>query len=430
MYELKPNPLTRRSLFKSLVAVAVLSAGLLGCGGNNDNDNANALESKFYASWSGSMSDATQVLPGAAPAVPQSFNNQTVRHVLRLSLGGNTLRVKVSNLFGKSPITFTAVRVAKSTGLSSVDVSTDKSVTFNGQASVTLAAGTELVSDAVSLEVAPLTNIAVSMYFSSPTAMPTVHALGRQTAYIAAGNQTATSSIPAATADQRQSYYGLTSVEASSTQKTNVVVTFGDSITDGFNSTVDASKRYPNQLDDRLKAAGSSRISVVNQGISGNRWLNDVAGPSGNSRFDRDVLNVTGVTHAIILLGTNDLGFSASLAPTQPVTAEQVIAAMNTAIAKSKTKGIKVFVGTILPFKGTRLGFPYYTDAAEAKRQAINTFIRNSKEIDGVVDFAGALQNPADPLTINPIYDSGDGLHPNDAGYGAMAAAIDLSKLQ
>lgn len=427
MYKLKPNPFTRRSLFKLLVTVAVLSASLSGCGGSNDN--ANALESKFYASWTASMSDATQVLPGAAPAASQSFNNQTVRHVLRLSLGGNTLRVKVSNLFGKSPITFTAVRVAKSTGQSNIDVSTDKSVTFNGQASVTLEPGTELVSDAVNLEVAPLTNIAVSMYFSSPTAMPTVHALGVQTAFIGAGNQTAATSISAAAADQSQSYYGLTAVEVSSIQKTNVVVTFGDSITDGYKSTVDASKRYPNQLDDRLKTAGFSRIGVVNQGISGNRWLNDVSGPSGTSRFDRDVLNVTGITHAIILLGVNDLGFSAWLAPTQTVTAEQVIAAMTTAIVKAKAKGIKVFVGTILPFKGASTGY-YYTDAAEAKRQTINTFIRNSKEIDGVIDFDDALKNPADPLTINPIYDSGDALHPNDAGYEAMAAAIDLSKLQ
>jgi lysophospholipase L1-like esterase len=414
----------RRSFIKSLLAAAAITAGLYGCGGSY-NDNT-TVQNAYYASWGGSLSDATQALPGFPAPTVQTFNNQTIRHVLRLSLGGDAIRIKVSNLFGKTPITFSGVRVAKSTSESNIDVGTDRPVTFNGQPSLTLAAGAEMLSDPIPLTVAPLSNIAVSMYFATATPVATVHALARQIAYIGAGDQSSAPSIPAVTADQRQSYYGLTAVEANSSEPTKVVVTFGDSITDGFNSTVGAAKRYPNQLDDRLKAAGIVRTGVVNAGISGNRWLNDVSGPNGNGRFDRDVLNVTGVTHTIILLGINDIGFPVFIPSAPQVSANQITDSMATAIAKAKAKGIKVYLATLLPYKGAA----YYTTDGEAKRQAVNAFIRNNREIDGVIDFDRVMQNPADPLTMNPAYDSGDHLHPNDAGYGAMAAAIDLTKFQ
>jgi lysophospholipase L1-like esterase len=419
-------PFGRRAFIKSLLVAATLSLGLYGCGGSDNDDNSSAAQSKYYASWTGSLSNAAQPFPGAAAPAPQTFNNQTVRHVLRLSLGGDTLRIKVSNLFGTAPITFSGVRVAKSTGQSNIDVGTDRPVTFNNQASLTLPAGAEILSDAIALPTAPLSNIAVSMYFQTPTPVATVHALAREIAYLGAGNQLSAPSIPAAAADQRQAYYGLTAVETSSTEPTKVVVAFGDSITDGFNSTVGAAKRYPNQLDDRLKAAGFVRTGVVNAGISGNRWLNDVAGPNGNSRFDRDVINVLGVTHTIILLGINDIGFSAALAPQQAVSVAQITTSMTTAIAKAKARGIKVYLGTLLPFKGAA----YYSEEGEAKRQAVNAFIRNNRDIDGVIDFDKVMQNPADPLTMNPTYDSGDHLHPNDVGYGAMATSINLANLQ
>lgn len=423
MTKLERIPSPRRSLIKLFVAATALSVGLFGCGGS-DNDNGSP-ESRYYASWTGSMLDATQARASATPPVAAVFNNQTVRHVLRLSLGGDTFRIKVSNLFGKTPITFSGVHVAKSTGGSNIDVSSNVAVTFSNQPTTTLAAGAELLSDPIKLSVTPLSNVAVTMYFAAPTEVATVHALGRQTAYIGAGNQLSAATIPAAAADQRQSYYGLTAVEAASTEKTKVVVTFGDSITDGFNSTVDAAKRYPNQLDDRLKAAGSTRTSVVNAGISGNRWINDITGPNGNSRFDRDVLNVAGVTHTIILLGVNDIRNSFRF-PNEAVTTDQLITSMAAAVSKAKAKGVKVLVGTILPCKGET----FCPASVDAQRQIINAWIRNNRDADGVVDFDRVMQNPDDPAAMNPTYDSGDHLHPNDAGYGAMAAAIDLAKLQ
>ncbi|MEO6798457.1 MAG: SGNH/GDSL hydrolase family protein [Rhodanobacter sp.] len=281
--------------------------------------------------------------------------------------------------------------------------------------------GAAVTSDPVAMPVAPLAKIAISMYFAHATPMPTIHELSRQTTYIAAGNQLSTASLAGPVADQRQSYYGLGLVETSSKEMGKVVVLFGDSITDGQHSTIDAAKRYPDQLDDRLKAAGFTRIGIVNAGISGNRWLHDVWGPSGTSRFKRDVLDVAGVTSTIILLGINDIGFSS-----QPVTAAQITRSMSTAISAAKAKGIKVFMGTLLPYKGAS----YYSAAGEAKREAVNQWIRSNKNIDGVVDFDRLMQSPADPLTINPVYNSGDDLHPNDAGYAAMAAAIDLATLQ
>lgn len=417
--------LSRRSLYKLLVAGAALSIGILGCGGS---ETAATVEPKYYAAWTGALLDVTTARPSAVPGTAKIFDNQTVRHVLRSSIGGDSVKIKLSNLFGKTAITFSGVRVAKSAGKSAIDVSTDKEVLFGGKGSVTLAPGQEMLSDPIALQVSPLTDLAVSMFFATPTTVATVHALGVQNAFVSAGNVLSAASIVQPIADGTwQSYWGLTAVEVSSTEKTNVVVTFGDSITDGFRSTVDGYKRYPNLLDIRLKAAGQSRTSVVNAGISGNRWLNLGSGPSGNSRFERDVLNVTGVTHTIILLGINDIGNSIpTREPTQAVTVEELTFSLETAISKAKAKGIKVLVATILPYKGAA----YYSDSGEVMRVAVNAWIRNNKVIDGVVDFDKIMQSSSDPAVMNPLYDAGDFLHPNDAGYAAMAAAIDLAKLQ
>lgn len=415
-----------RCFFSSAVATAVLGAELLGCGGRHPHGasvySANPNNGKYYASWTGSLSDATAGV-GPSSAVAPSFNNQTVRQMLRMSLGGESIRIKVSNLFGKAPITFSSVRVARSLGGSKIDVNTDRVVAFGGAPTITVPSGGEVLSDPIVLSVKALSNISVSMYFSTFSAIPTIHELAKQTIYIGNGNQTSAPSIPEDAANQRQSYYALTAVEVAGTESNKVVVTFGDSITDGVCSTADAARRYPNQLDDRLKDAGLAQIGVVNQGISGNRWLHDQAGPSGNNRFERDVLNVAGVSHVIIMLGINDIAFPDE---SEAVSAEQLIASIRTAVAKSKARGLKVFLGTLLPYKG----FFLYTPAGETKRQAVNSFMRNNKDVDGVIDFDLALQNPADITRINPLYDCGDNLHPNDVGYAAMAAAIDSAKLK
>jgi lysophospholipase L1-like esterase len=365
--------------------------------------------------------------PGQPAQTAPSFNAQTVRQVVRLSLGGDAMRIKVSNLFGTAPLTISGMRVARSTGGSSIDTSTDFAVTFASQTSVTVPAGTELYSDTVPFATGPLTDLAISMYFAGPTTVRTIHPVARQTPYVIGGDQRSQASLAGASADPTGPYYALGSVETSSSQAAKVVVAFGDSHTDGMGSTPDAAKRYPNQLDDRLKAAGFARTGVVNEGIGGNRWLNDFAGPSATSRLDRDLLNVPGVTHAIILEGINDIGFSVSPAPTQDVSADQINAAIANAVARAKSRGIKVIVGTLLPYQGAA----YYAATGETKRQAVNAFIRGGGTgADAVVDFDAAMRDPANPAALNPAYDSGDHLHPNDTGYGVMAGSIDLSLLQ
>jgi lysophospholipase L1-like esterase len=436
--------LLRRDVLKSWLAAIAMTGGLAACGGGGGGGSASTdpvaetptpppatittpapPENKFYASWTAAMQDATASLPGSAAPAAQSFNNQTLRQVVRLSLGGETVRVKLSNRFGKGPATVSTVRVARSlSGGSEIDAATDRLVTFGGQTSVTLAAGAEVTSDAVALPVTALSRLAVSMYFGGSTSMPTVHADGRQPAYIVAGNQSSAASLQASAQDTRESYFGLTAVETSSTQPTKLVVAFGDSLTDGFGSTFGGAARYPNLLDDRLKAAGNARTGVVNAGISGNRWLNDFAGPSGNSRFERDVLAVTGVTHAIVLLGINDIGFSVEPLPSQEVSAQQIIDSISAVVTKANARGVKVLIGTLLPYRGAS----YYSTAGEAKRQAVNAWIRN-QSIAGTVDFDQLLRSASDATVLNPAYDSGDHLHPNNAGYAAMASAVDLAKL-
>jgi lysophospholipase L1-like esterase len=372
------------------------------------------------------MHDATMSLPGTPAPAAQTFDNQTLRQVVRLSLGGDTVRVKLSNLFGKGPVTFSGVHVARTLAATSdIDPATDRTVTFGGQPTITLQAGAETQSDAVSLPVNALQNLSISIYFASPTAVPTVHADGRQTAFIVAGNQLAAPSAQAPLADQRESYFALSSVDVSSTESTRVLVAFGDSLTDGWGSAVNGAQRYPNLLDDRLKTSGQTRTGVVNAGISGNRWVHDFWGPSGSSRFERDVLNLSGVTHALLLMGINDIGFSVEPMPSQPVTAQQLIAAISSAASSARARGIKVLLGTLPPFRPAG----YYSDEGEAKRQAVNAWIRSRPDGMEVVDFDAALRDAADPTRLNPAYDSGDHLHPNDAGYKAMAQAVNLASL-
>jgi lysophospholipase L1-like esterase len=207
-----------------------------------------------------------------------------------------------------------------------------------------------------------------------------------------------------------------------------VVVAFGDSITDGQGSTIDANRRYPDYLSRRLNAErGLGLYSTVNAGISGNRVLRDGRGPSGLSRFGRDALGQTGVDDVIILLGINDIGVSGRL-PEQDASAEAITDGLASLIAEAEATDVHVLLGTLLPLKGTNA--PYYSETAETKRQAVNAWIRSNSDVFGVIDFDQAMQDASDPLMMSPPYDSGDHLHPNDTGYEVMAEAIDLSMLK
>ncbi|CAN7452368.1 SGNH/GDSL hydrolase family protein [Rhizobacter sp. LjRoot28] len=409
--------LTRRAWLAGALAAGALS-GLSGCawfaGPPTD----------YVATWNASQQDRFEriPLPGWQKPEEAGLQGQTLRQVVRASLGGDGVRVKLSNRFGRTPVTFDAVRIARATAASSIDPSTDRAVTHNGLARITLAPGTELWSDTVALPVSAQSLLAVSIQASGAAPFGTQHTLARQTAYVVPGALASATTFPYP--QFLGSYHWLAGVDVIAQGRPPVLVAFGDSITDGYAASADQSRRYPDVLDDRLKAAGL-RMSVVNAGISGNRWLNDVIGPSGESRFVRDVLEVSGVTHAVVLLGVNDIGF-AQFAPDQAVSAESLIDAMRTAIGKARARGVKVILGTLLPYEGAR----YFSTAGETKRQAVNAWIRTPGHADGLVDFDAAVRDPSRPSALKAAYDSGDHLHPNDAGYAAMAQAVDLTLLR
>ena len=257
----------------------------------------------------------------------------------------------------------------------------------------------------------------------TPLPATTEHLWSLQTNYVATGNQTAAAAL--STASTMTMSYFVRNVDVLAPVEVGSVVCLGDSITDGYNSTPDTNRRWPNLLAQRLlaKAGGAYQAGVLNQGISGNRLLHECAGPDVLARFDADAIAQAGVTRVILLAGINDIGFS-GVEPGEAVSGDDIIAAYRQIIVRAHEAGLKIYGGTLLPFGGTSV--PYYTDAGELTRQAANNFIRTSGEFDGVIDFEAAVRDASTPARLQAQYDSGDHLHPNDAGYAAMAAAVKL----
>lgn len=405
----------------SLVVACVL---VLGCGGDDEPEEStgSARGAVAYASWAASPQAYDELLPfpGAPVPPPQQLSDQSLRQIVRLSAGSERLRVRLSNRFGADAIRIDAIGLARSTGGSGIEPASHVALTFDGSPSVSLDAGAERWSDFVPFVADAESSVAITLYVSGVAPIGTVHSLGQQTAYVASGNAVEAEPFPAIEEDPpRLSYYWLTGVDAESATARRVVVTFGDSITDGFGSTLDENRRYPNYLSQQLTAGGAP-ISVVNAGISGNRVLRDVIGPAGQSRFERDALGQTAVSDVVILLGINDIGFS-GFAPDQAASAEQITGGLASMVSAANADDRRVFLGTLLPFQGTMA--PYYSEEGEAKRQAVNAWIRANTEVAGVIDFDAVMGDEQNPLAMPEAYDSGDHLHPNDQGYEVMAEA-------
>jgi lysophospholipase L1-like esterase len=384
----------------------------------------------WVETWAASPQAPTPLFPNLANA---GFHNQTVRNIVFTSVGGNELRIRLSNSFGIRALHVGRASVGvELTGAQLVRGTTHR-VTFGGRASVTIPAGAEAVSDPVPMKVFPLEDLAVSLYLPTATGRATYHFTAQQTGYVAAGDHAGATAATAYTTTDT-SWYFLDGLAVHSARSQGTVVAFGDSITDGFNSQVGANDRWPNFLARRLDAArGSKAPAVADEGISGNRVLHNSAcfGVNALARFQRDAIRQPGVKDVIVLEGINDIGFSVlpntgCAVPNTNVTAAQIETGYRKLITMAHAHRLKIFGATLTPFKGAA----YWSPAGEAKREAVNHWIRTSHAFDGVIDFAKAVQDRFNPLYLNPAYNSGDNLHPNDAGYQAMAGAINLALLK
>lgn len=369
------------------------------------------------AANAGSSTNQAPVIP------PPTFNNQTLRMIVRSSIGGRRVVVHFSNAFGSGPLRIGAAHVALREKDSAIVNGSDRGLTFGGRPSCTIPSGAEMVSDPVELNVPKLADIAVSVYVPAEAASPTAHLTGLHATYISKeGDFTGAPAIADATT--RQSWYWLSAIDVLAERDASLVVAFGDSITDGATSTPDTDHSWPSLLAKRLAAnKATADIAIVNEGISGNRLLADGAGVSALARFDRDVLSQPGIKWIIVLEGINDIGLSSLGGPDAAVTVDDLIGAQRQLIERAHLHGIKIAGATLTPYQGAA----YYSDQGENTREALNGWIRTSKAYDAVIDFDQVTRDPANPKQIRADYNIRDHLHPNDAGYQAMADAVDLS---
>ena len=399
-----------------------------------------AGDSRWVATWAAPLvaRRAAPQRPAAPPPVPAGtpvfrlipvLNNdirlagQTIRQIIRTSAGGERVRVVVSNVAGTEPLAVGAATVALRASGPSVAAGTVRRLTFSGDSAPHVPPGAVLVSDPVDLTAPPLADLAIDLYLPGDTAATqspvSWHNRSDRTSYVSnAGNHAGAADFPVAA--ETESWFYLARVEVAAREGTGAVVTIGDSITDGYCSSVDGNSGWPDHLAARFQAGGID-LAVLNVGIGGNRVLGGGAGRSALARFDRDVLLQTGVSHVIVLEGINDINRASETG----ITAAALIAGHRQLIARARARGLAIFGGTLTPFEGTTIP-GYWTPEGETVRQELNAWIRTSGEYDGVFDFDAATRDPARPNWFLPEYDCGDRLHPGDAGYAAMANAVDL----
>src|SRR5262249_34534175 len=366
----------------------------------------------------------------AAPAPAEGvvgFNNQTIRLNPRGSIGGERLRVRISNAYGNCPLIIGAAMIALRDKGPTIVAGTGRKLSFGGRDSTIIAAGAVQYSDAVDLSVAPLADLAVSFHLPGevPANFVITGRYARQTNYISPpGNFTAATVMPVGNLTDQ--WFFLCGVDVLAPSDALGVVALGDSLTDGNISTIDAFCRWPDQLARRLVARAGRLVGVMNQGLGGNRILHDIRGDSGLRRFDRDVIAQPGVTHVIVMLGTNDLR-NRWAKPEEEVNADQMIAGLKQLAMRAQTAGIKIFGATLTPFENETFLPGAWNPVREQTRQEVNEWIREGGAFDAVVDFDRALRDPEHPTSMLPADDCGDHLHPSDLGYNKMGDAIDLS---
>ena len=372
--------------------------------------------------WVTTWSTSPSTLPDSGDD-PAAIEDQTLRLIVHTSVGGSSVRLRFSNLHGDRPMLIGSTTVALHSEGSSIQTGSSKGVSFGGEPSITIPLGAVVISDPLAFDVPELSNLGISLYLPEASGFLTAHALSNQINYIsAAGNHTTSTNLPVAS--ETPAWNLLTAIDVFNSNEVTAIATVGDSITDGWGSTASANQRWPNHFARRLSADNSTaEFAVINAGISGNRVTTEGSSRFGQNlqaRFERDVLALSNVSHMVLMEGINDIGMSSG-DPGGLVSASTVIAGYKQLITRAHTHGIKVIGATLTPYEGAG----YYTPEGEVVRQTVNNFIRTSGEFDGVIDFEKAVQDPANPSRILPSFTE-DNLHPNDAGYKAMADVIDL----
>jgi lysophospholipase L1-like esterase len=414
-------PALRMLLLAALVICGCTAFAVAGqLGGRQGNDD------RWVGTWGTALHEPDLGIPGLAN---EGFNNQTLRQIAHISAGGHKVRVRFS-AFGANAVMIGAAHVALQAGGPSIIPASDRRLTFEGKPSITIPSGAVVLSDPVNLDVPALSDLAVSIFVPGETGPATWHFIARQTLYVSPqGDFTGSAQMPVdPTAPTMQAWFWLSDVEVMTSGETPGIVAFGDSITDGDQSTPDANQRWPDQLARRLMDHPHfQQTGIMNKGIAGNRILHDSIGPDGLARFDRDVLAAPGVTHVIVQMGNNDIF---TIDPSETVTVDQVIQGHKQLIERAHARGLKIFGCTLTPIQGFLLPgtpIPVFSPANEIKRQAVNAWIRTSGNYDAVIDFDRVLRDPSQPARILPALDSGDHGHPTDAGYKALADSINLS---
>ena len=379
----------------------------------------------WVASWA-----TPQQIPEDRNMLPaDALTGATLRQVVHLSLGGRSLRVHISNVFGTEPLHILAAHVARAgLILGSIDPKTDRALAFSGRADVTIPAGADYISDPVAFDAPPLSDVSISLLYDQAPAQQTSHPGSRATSYYAKGDHVSAAELPTPTTVEH--WYQIEAIDVFAPANAVAVVALGDSITDGHGTTTNGNDRWTDDLARRLQASpATAHIAVLNKGIGGGRVLLDGLGPNALARLDRDVVAPAGVKWLIVLEGVNDLSVLTRDAPVSDGAHRQIVAGLiagyEQIVMRAHAHGLKVYGATILPMMG---GEYYHPDAKnEADRQAVNAWIRAPGHFDAVIDWDAAIRDPAAPSYMLPLYDSGDHLHPGPVGYKAMADSIPLA---
>ncbi len=406
-----------QSLRSGLLAV-LTSLVLSGCAGLASSESAAARsQTQWVDAWGTSFLPTT--INGNVGQGALTFDHQTFRLNVFAKLAGSQARVKFTNKFGAEPLQIGAAHIAMRANGPAIVPASDKPLTFGGSPSVTLAPGEEKWSDPATIDIGQHTDVAISVYINQTIKPTTFHPTGLKTMYLSGpGDITAAESMnkPVRGPTTTNALYFVSGLQVMAPARTHVIITFGDSITDGAASNIDTDTSWPDLLSKRLPAlADGTPVSVINMGIGSNRIVSaDAAGPAGVKRFDDDVLSRTNVTHVIVFEGINDISY-------EHATAAQLIGADKQLIAKAHAKGLKIYGATLLPI----LHSTKWSDENEATRAAVNQWIRTAGEFDAVLDFEKAVQDPAEPLSIRADL-TRDHVHPNSAGYKLIADSINL----